>query len=177
MSGWGSLLFLSSRRRHTRYWRDWSSDVCSSDPCGGNGTAGIPQAHKADSQEQLDSLGDRLMFRAAYRRFHDHESLVLNHSVDTGGDTSRTAVRWYELRDLDKDVPVVFQQGTFTPDTSHRWMGSIAMDGNGNMALGYNVSGETVSPGIRIAARLSNDPKGAIGNESSVKERSEEHKS
>src|SRR3712207_7917195 len=33
----GSLLFIhvffffSSRRRHTRYWRDWSSDVCSSD--------------------------------------------------------------------------------------------------------------------------------------------------
>src|SRR5258707_1169172 len=25
------LLFFSSRRRHTRYWRDWSSDVCSSD--------------------------------------------------------------------------------------------------------------------------------------------------
>src|SRR3712207_9054817 len=23
--------FFSSRRRHTRYWRDWSSDVCSSD--------------------------------------------------------------------------------------------------------------------------------------------------
>src|SRR3712207_8733650 len=29
-SGRGSLVF-SSRRRHTRYWRDWSSDVCSSD--------------------------------------------------------------------------------------------------------------------------------------------------
>src|SRR3712207_3817766 len=26
------LFFFSSRRRHTRYWRDWSSDVCSSDP-------------------------------------------------------------------------------------------------------------------------------------------------
>src|SRR3712207_6996366 len=24
-------MFFSSRRRHTRYWRDWSSDVCSSD--------------------------------------------------------------------------------------------------------------------------------------------------
>src|SRR3712207_7018741 len=29
-SGWGGF-FFSSRRRHTRYWRDWSSDVCSSD--------------------------------------------------------------------------------------------------------------------------------------------------
>src|SRR5258707_11870287 len=30
------FFFFSSRRRHTRYWRDWSSDVCSSDlslPC------------------------------------------------------------------------------------------------------------------------------------------------
>src|SRR3712207_9067270 len=25
------MFFFSSRRRHTRYWRDWSSDVCSSD--------------------------------------------------------------------------------------------------------------------------------------------------
>src|SRR5947209_7336047 len=27
----GGRFFFSSRRRHTRYWRDWSSDVCSSD--------------------------------------------------------------------------------------------------------------------------------------------------
>src|SRR5258707_5886106 len=26
-----AMFFFSSRRRHTRYWRDWSSDVCSSD--------------------------------------------------------------------------------------------------------------------------------------------------
>src|SRR3712207_8700677 len=34
-SGTGEMtwktIFFSSRRRHTRYWRDWSSDVCSSD--------------------------------------------------------------------------------------------------------------------------------------------------
>src|SRR3712207_9273186 len=28
------MLFFPSRRRHTRYWRDWSSDVCSSDLAG-----------------------------------------------------------------------------------------------------------------------------------------------
>jgi hypothetical protein len=138
--------------------------------CGGNGTTCIPQPHRIDGQEQLDSLGDRLMFRAAYRRFPDHESLVVNHSVDTAGDRSRTGVRWYEIRDVSHDVPVVFQQGTFAPDLSHRWIGSIAMDGNGNMALGYSISGDTVYPGIRVAARLANDVKGAIGNESSVKD-------
>src|SRR3712207_3773807 len=31
MSDWRGNIFFSSRRRHTRYWRDWSSDVCSSD--------------------------------------------------------------------------------------------------------------------------------------------------
>src|SRR6476620_9245863 len=29
--GYDFVFFFSSRRRHTRYWRDWSSDVCSSD--------------------------------------------------------------------------------------------------------------------------------------------------
>src|SRR5882757_7228831 len=37
------FFFFSSRRRHTRYWRDWSSDVCSSDllstPWGGHKAA------------------------------------------------------------------------------------------------------------------------------------------
>src|SRR5438445_13863041 len=31
LTGVSSFFFFSSRRRHTRYWRDWSSDVCSSD--------------------------------------------------------------------------------------------------------------------------------------------------
>jgi len=133
--------------------------------CNGSGAICVTQPQKVKGQEQLDSLGDRLMFRLAYRHFKDHESLVLNHSVDTGGNDGRTAVRWYELRDLEKDTPTVFQQGTFSPDKTHRWIGSIALDRKGNIALGYNVSGESVYPGIRVAARLSSDPKGAIGNE------------
>src|SRR3712207_8811020 len=34
------VFFFSSRRRHTRYWRDWSSDVCSSDLPSNGTTAG-----------------------------------------------------------------------------------------------------------------------------------------
>src|SRR3712207_9283674 len=36
--------FFSSRRRHTRYWRDWSSDVCSSDLRGNKQKIGLIQA-------------------------------------------------------------------------------------------------------------------------------------
>src|SRR3712207_8906289 len=31
INGLSEIFFFSSRRQHTRYWRDWSSDVCSSD--------------------------------------------------------------------------------------------------------------------------------------------------
>src|SRR5690606_39468885 len=36
------FFFFSSRRRHTRFSRDWSSDVCSSDLAGGRGRGGAP---------------------------------------------------------------------------------------------------------------------------------------
>src|SRR3712207_6905847 len=35
------FFFFSSRRRHTRYWRDWSSDVCSSDLTGSVNVASL----------------------------------------------------------------------------------------------------------------------------------------
>src|SRR3712207_7389223 len=44
--GWGNygrhIFFFSSRRRHTRYWRDWSSDVCSSDLTSTANTGALP---------------------------------------------------------------------------------------------------------------------------------------
>jgi hypothetical protein len=49
----------------------------------------------------------------------------------------------------------IFQQGNHAPDAVHRWMGSAAMDGAGNIALGYSVSSREVFPGIRYAMRVS----------------------
>ena len=121
--------------------------------CGG-GTC-IPQG---GTTNQLDSLADRLMFRLAYRNFGDHESLVVNHSVDTSGSRG---VRWYELRLSGGNVSV-FQQGTYAPDTSSRWMGSIAMDQAGNIAVGYSQSSSTTKPSIRYTGRLDGDPLGTI---------------
>jgi hypothetical protein len=67
-------------------------------------------------------------------------------------------IRWYEIRQPGSQ-PVVFQQGTFAPDDGvHRWMGSVAMDRQGNMGLGYSVSSNTVFPGIRYTGRLRSDP-------------------
>jgi hypothetical protein len=133
--------------------------------CGG-GTC-IPQA---GTTTQLDSLGDRLNYRLGYRKFATHESLVVNHAVTAGGGTG---IRWYELRNatgqtISSVTPVLFQQGTFAPDSGHRWMGSAAMDKTGGIAVGYNISSSAIKPSIRYAYRGPADPAGVIGNESSV---------
>jgi hypothetical protein len=116
-------------------------------------TSGIPQL---GTTSLLSPIGDRLMFRAATRFFADgHESLVSNFTVQSGG---VAAVRWFELRNPTLGPVTVFQQGTYQPDTTHRWMGSAAMDQQGNLAVGYSASSSAVNPQIRYAGRLVGDP-------------------
>jgi hypothetical protein len=109
------------------------------------------------------------MFRLAYRNFGDHESLVLNHSVAAGDSgTNSIGVRWYELQNPNDDAPIVFQQGTYSPDNTFRWMGSIAMDQAGNIAVGYSASSSDINPAIRYTGRESNDPPGLLRAENSI---------
>ena len=122
--------------------------------CSGGGTC-IPQS---GTTQKLDSLADRLMYRVAYRNFGDHESLVLNHSVTAG---TSVGVRWYELRSPN-GTPAIYQQGTYAPDGSYRWMGSAAMDRNGDIGLGFSVSSASLHPGIHYTARLAGDPLGTM---------------
>ena len=135
--------------------------------CNGSGQDCVPQPG-TKSPEKLDTLGERLMFRLAYRRFGDHESLLASHSVDTGPPNPRTGVRWYELRNLTAAAPTVFQQSTYAPDTIHRWMSSVAMDKSGDISAGYSVSSSTVFPGIRFASRQPNDALNRLGPENSL---------
>jgi hypothetical protein len=101
------------------------------------------------------------MWRVQYRNFGTRETLVVNHTVDANG-ADRAGIRWYELRRPPAGAWTIAQQGTYAPDTVHRWMGSIAMDQEGNIALGYSVSSSTVFPGIRYASRLAGDPLGTL---------------
>ena len=108
---------------------------------------------------KLDGMADRLMFRLAYRKFSDgHEAVVGNYTVSSGG---VAGVRWFELRAV-TTAPTVFQESTYQPDATWRWMGSVAMDQSGNLALGYNVSSETIHPQIRYAGRLVTDRVNAL---------------
>ncbi|GAA4228748.1 N-acetylneuraminic acid mutarotase [Streptosporangium album] len=119
----------------------------------------IPQQ---GTSAKLDSISDRLMYRAAYRNFGDHASIVLNHTVDVNN-TDHAGMRWYELRSTSPSNWTVHQQGTYAPDAEHRWMASGAIDVSGNIAFGYSASGSTSFPSIRMAGRLSGDPLGQLG--------------
>jgi hypothetical protein len=124
-------------------------------PCNGGGTC-IPQS---GTRTRLDSLGDRLDFRAAYRAFTDHQSIVLSQTVTAG---SSTGIQWYEIRISSTNVPSIFQQGTYAPDSSFRWMPSIAMDNVGDIAVGFSVSSSSLHPEIHYTGRLVSDPAGTM---------------
>ncbi len=123
----------------------------------------VPQPGTA---EGLDAVSEWPMQRFAYRRFPGREVLLGNFTVDVGSD--RAGIRWFELRNTGSGY-TLFQQGTHAPGTTlHRFMGSIAMDQDGNIALGYSVSSGSVSPGIRYATRAPGDPLGTLQAEQTL---------
>jgi hypothetical protein len=164
------VIALGSAANQLAFWKfhvDWTTPANTTltgpttlatsafaEACGG-GTC-IPQT---GTTEQLDSLADRLMYRNVYRNFGDHQSLVVNHSITAG---SGVGLRWYELRLDASGNPSIFQQGTYAPDSNFRWMGSIAMDKAGDMALGFSLSGSTLHPEIHYTGRLAGDPAGQM---------------
>ncbi len=129
---------------------------------GGQLTKAVPQP---GTSQRLDSQGDKLMSRLVYRRIGSQESIVAVHSIAT---TAGGGVRWYEFRLNRKGNPEIFQQGTYAPGGNYRWMGSPAMDAEGNIGIGYSFGGEADFPGQRFAGRLKGDPLGKLTLRESV---------
>ncbi len=123
----------------------------------------IPQQ---GTSQMLDSMADRVMYRLAYRNFPDHQSLLVNHTVSTGTGT-QTGVRWYELQNTQGTFGL-YQEGTYAPDSTYRWMGSIAMDQSGDIALSYSLSSSAMSPSIGYTGRVPGDPLGQMESEIDV---------
>lgn len=125
--------------------------------CDGQLTNCVPQP---GTDRRLDAQGDKIMARLVYRRIGNHESVVAVHSVNTS--TGAGGVRWYEFR-IDKDRSIkLHQQGTYAPDGSYRWMASPAIDGRGNIGIGYSFGGTPNFAGQRFAGRSAGDPLGML---------------
>lgn len=109
---------------------------------------GVPQ--------KLPVLGDRLMSPLQYRTLGGIPSLWANHTVEEPDGT--IGLRWYEMQFFDSNNLDFVQKGTYAPDSHARWLGSLATDRAGNMALGFSVSSSTMNPAIKYVGRLRTDP-------------------
>ena len=118
----------------------------------------VPNITQPGTSTHLDALNSMLMFRLQYRNFGDYQTLVTNHTVNASG---RAGIRWYEFMKEDTDW-YIYQQGTYSPDNNHRWMGSIAMGANGKLALGFSVSSSTVYPSIYYVGQTAGAPLGEM---------------
>jgi hypothetical protein len=110
------------------------------------------------------------LYRLAYRNFGDHQSWLVVHDVTTGG--GQVGERWYEFRAPETAaIPALYQSGTFagpTGDSNFRWMGSIAMDKMGDIALGYSISSRQMFPSINYTGQTAGDPLGTMQAEATI---------
>ena len=120
-------------------------------------TQGI-SINQPETGQQLDAMTGMTMYRLQYRNFDEYQVMMANHTVNAGG--GRAGVRWYELRNYGTGWSI-YQQGTYAPDDGeNRWMGSIAMNQNGDIGLGYSVSSNSTFPSIRVAGQSAGAPLG-----------------
>ena len=111
--------------------------------------------------QKLDGIGGVPTYRAQWRPWAGYNSLVLNWGVYLSA--SQRSIRWVELRqNQSTGVWSLYQEGTYTPDVHTRWMGSIAMDNNGSIALAYAKSSTTIYPSLCYTGRLASDPLGTM---------------
>lgn len=134
----------------------------------GGGFQNLPQPGDA---VDIDALQGAMMYMTQYRRFSGYNSVVMNFVVDVEPSPAKHAgIRWYELRQAGDGAPwIVYQEGTYAPDKSDRFSGSIGIDKTGNIGLGFTVVNDDVRqpvfPSIRYTGRYSNDPPGLMSIE------------
>ena len=125
---------------------------------------------------KLDTLGDRLMYRLAH--FSDArgtQHFLVTHSVNEASNfTGPVAATWYEFRaqGLGSTSLSLYQSGQTPNDGEYRWMGSVAMDKAGDIALGYSRSSGAAGdfPSIYYAGQTAGDPLGTTDAEALIKQ-------
>lgn len=116
----------------------------------------------------VDALQGAIMYPTSYRRFENYNSVVFNFVVDVDpSQVEHAGIRWYELRqDSEGGLWNIFQEGTYAPDNSDRWCGSIGIDKNGNIGLGFTILNDNpqdpIFPSLMYTGRYAGDPPGLM---------------
>jgi len=123
----------------------------------GTGDVGQP-----GTTQKIDMIGGVISYMVNYRKFAGHNSMIVTFNVDVdGSDTS--GIRWFELRNDSSNPWSIYQEGTYAPADGHsRFMGSAAIDAQGNIGLGFNIASTTLPAGIRYTGRYFDDPLGTM---------------
>lgn len=131
---------------------------------------GFSNLDQPNGGADLDALQNTIMNQAQIRKFDTHNSMIFNFVVDVDATAAKKAgIRWVELRQADDTAPwTLYQEGTYTaPDEKHAWCGSMIMDSEGNIAMGYTgmstpASATTVNASSFYTGRLDGDPLGTM---------------
>jgi PKD repeat protein len=149
-----------SRLTSSTFNRVQKLDVAPFDSNFGNDWYNIKQL---GTTQELDAIPQVIMNVPQYRNFGTYQTLVCCHTVDVDK-TDHAGIRWYELRKTPRSTSwVVRQQGTYAPDIHSRWMGSIMLNGNDELGLGYSISSSTLNPGIRYCGQTKTEYQNASG--------------
>jgi len=135
-------------------------DVAPFDSDFGNDWLNIKQL---GTTQELDAIPQVIMNVPQYRNFGTYQTIVCCHTVDVDK-TDHAGIRWYELRKTPPStIWTVRQQGTFAPDLHSRWMGSIMLNANNELGLGYSASSTSLHPGIRYCGQTEAEYNNASG--------------
>lgn len=134
----------------------YDTDGCQLENTGGFSCIPQPNGQGIDGAEWI------ICNKAQYRNFGAYESFVMAFMVDVTGDDV-AGIRWVEFRKTSEEDWHIYQEGTVGSDDGiHRFMPSIGIDGQGNIGLGYAVSGPSKFPSLRYTGRYKNDPLGTM---------------
>ena len=123
----------------------------------GTGDVGQP-----GTAQKIDMIGGVISYMVNYRKFAGHNSMIITFNVDVDGN-DLSGIRWFELRNDSSNPWSIYQEGTYAPADGHsRFMGSAAIDAQGNIGLGFNIASSTLPVGIRYTGRYSDDPLGTM---------------
>ena len=137
------------------------------DVCGSMSTycIEVPQpGNILDSMAYVPNV--RFVFRSFFKPDGQGEAFLLGSFPVRASKAGHAGIRWFQLRQTKQEGPwQLHQEGTYAPNAYSRWIGSIAMDGSRDIALGYSAAGKALKPGLRYTTRQADDPPGTLRNE------------
>ena len=124
---------------------------------------GSPVIPQPNTSELLLAYPDQLMYRLAWRNVGGTEHLVTNETVILQSSPVVAGVVWFDVVNPAASAELA-QYGTVSDPAmvNSYWIGSLAQDQDGDIALGFNASSASLYPSIDLAGRLESGQAGAM---------------